>query len=66
MVTEIKVEGMSCEGCERTVVEALEEVEGIETATADHTNSVATVKGSASVMSLIEAISDAGYHAHTS
>lgn len=34
--TEIPVEGMSCTGCERTLASALERVDGVRQAQADH------------------------------
>ena len=34
--TTLEVTGMSCDGCERNVVEALEALEGVSSATADH------------------------------
>ena len=46
MATEktLKIEGMMCPNCERHVKEALEKIDGVESATADHTKSCATVK----------------------
>lgn len=63
MSRQITVEGMSCEGCEQAVVEALEAVDGVVGATADRTTESATVDGEADVDDLIAAITDAGYSA---
>jgi len=41
----ITVEGMSCEHCEQSVTEALEGVDGVESATADRESKSATVVG---------------------
>lgn len=59
----ITVEGMSCEGCEQTVEEALEEVSGVESATADNEANTVTVEGEADTQMLVDAIDDAGYEA---
>ncbi|RKD89270.1 heavy-metal-associated domain-containing protein [Halopiger aswanensis] len=59
----ITVEGMSCEHCEQTVEEALEDVEGVSEATADSDAETATVEGSADPDALVGAVEDAGYDA---
>lgn len=59
----ITVEGMSCDHCEQTVEEALEEVGGVTTATADHDAGTATVEGAAEPETLVSAVEDAGYDA---
>lgn len=56
---------MSCGNCEAAVVGALEDVEGVESATADHTTDSATVEGEADPLDLIVAVQDAGYEADT-
>lgn len=63
MSTNLTVEGMSCENCEATVVEALEGVDGVEDATADHDAGTATVEGDADPLDLVVAVNDAGYDA---
>lgn len=65
MSTELSVTGMSCTDCEASVVEALEAVEGVESATADHGSDTATVSGEADSLDLIVAVEDAGYDADT-
>jgi copper chaperone len=59
----ITVEGMSCGGCEQTVEEALMDVPGVESATADHESNSVTVEGEAAVDDLVAAVEDAGYDA---
>lgn len=59
----ITVTGMSCEGCEQTVEEALQEVSGVTSASADHEADEVTVDGDADVQALVDAIDDAGYEA---
>ena len=63
MSTTLTVEGMSCEHCEQTVVEALESVEGVERASADRERGQATVEGAADAETLVAAVEDAGYDA---
>jgi copper chaperone CopZ len=59
----IAVEGMSCEHCEQTVEEVLEEVEGVTSATADRDSESATVEGFAERNELVTVVEDAGYDA---
>jgi copper chaperone CopZ len=61
----ITVEGMSCEHCEQTVEEALEEVEGVTSSSADRDSESATVEGSAKMDELVSVVEDAGYDAST-
>lgn len=65
MATEktLKVEGMMCPNCERHVREALEKIDGVETATADHNKKEAVVKLTKDVpnSAFEKAITDAGY-----
>lgn len=63
MSQSITVEGMSCEHCEQSVTEALEGVDGVESATADRERSSATVEGTADASALVEAVREAGYDA---
>jgi copper chaperone CopZ len=65
MATTLTVEGMSCEGCERTVEDALKTVAGVENAQADRTSNSATVEGDADTDALVNAVTDAGYTAGT-
>ena len=59
----LTVEGMNCGGCEQTVEEALESVDGVERASADHEAGSATVEGEAGDDELVDAVEDAGYSA---
>ncbi|MFC7020283.1 MULTISPECIES: heavy-metal-associated domain-containing protein [Haloarcula] len=63
MTQTITVEGMTCEHCEQTVEEALEEVEGVTSATADRDSESATVEGSAEQDELVTVVEAAGYDA---
>ncbi|WP_181686273.1 heavy-metal-associated domain-containing protein [Halorhabdus salina] len=63
MTRTITVTGMSCGHCEQSVVEALEALDGITTATADHEAEEATVEGEADPDALVAAVEDAGYEA---
>lgn len=63
MTQTITVEGMSCEHCEQTVEEALENVDGVTAATADRETDSATIEGAAEPAALVSAVSEAGYDA---
>lgn len=63
MTTTLTVTGMSCGHCEETVVEALEGVAGVESASADNEADRAVVEGDAPVADLVAAVEDAGYEA---
>jgi len=63
MTQTITVEGMSCEHCEQTVEEALENVDGVTAATADRETDSATIEGAAEPAALVNAVSQAGYDA---
>ncbi|MDR5657073.1 heavy-metal-associated domain-containing protein [Halodesulfurarchaeum sp. HSR-GB] len=59
----LRVEDMSCDGCEDIVETALEEVSGVEEASADHEANTAVVEGDADVEDLLDAVDYAGYTA---
>lgn len=63
MTHSLTVEGMSCEGCESTVAEALESVDGVTDVAVDHEADSATVEGTAATSDLVSAVEDAGYDA---
>lgn len=63
VTTKLTVTGMSCSGCEQTVVDALTDVDGVESATADSDTDVALVEGDADADDLVSAVEDAGYSA---
>jgi copper chaperone CopZ len=62
---ELEISGMSCDNCVRHVKEALEAVRGVQAATVDLKEAVATVQVEPRVITehLIEAIEEAGYQA---
>lgn len=64
MTTTITVEDMSCEHCEQTVAEALQDVSGVTDVNVDREAEQASVDGNADVSALVEAVEDAGYTAH--
>ena len=59
----LRVEDMSCDGCEDIVETALEEVTGVESASADQESATAVISGEAEVEDLIDAVDHAGYSA---
>lgn len=63
MAQEITVHGMSCEGCETTVEEALAAVDGVSEVRVNRETDSATIDGTAESDELIMAIEDAGYDA---
>lgn len=64
MTTTITIEDMSCEHCEQTVAEALQDVSGVTDVNVDREAEQASVDGNADVSALVEAVEDAGYTAH--
>lgn len=63
-MTTITVEDMSCEHCEQTVAEALQDVNGVTDVSVDREAEQAIVDGDADVSALVAAVEDAGYTAH--
>ncbi|MDG5819549.1 cation transporter [Natronococcus sp. A-GB7] len=63
MSQRITVSGMSCEGCEESVQEALTAVSGVTAVDVDRTTEAASIEGSASVDELVAAVEGAGYEA---
>ena len=61
----ISVEGMTCEHCEQTVEEALQDVSGVTDVDVDREAERATVDGDAETGELVDAVEDAGYTAST-
>ena len=60
----LEVKGMTCEGCENTVVSNIRKLDGIQDATASHTRKEAIVRFDStrtSVEAISKAIADAGY-----
>ncbi|MHC1706993.1 MAG: copper ion binding protein [Bacteroidales bacterium] len=61
---ELKVEGMTCTGCENTIQTAVSELPGVSTIKADHLAGKATVAfdtTKTTVASIADAIKNAGY-----
>ena len=63
MSQQITVSGMSCEGCEERVEEALITVPGVTAVAVDRTTETATIEGPAPVDELVASIEEAGYEA---
>lgn len=61
MPHQMEVHGMSCEGCEETVAEALQTVAGVTTVRVNHKADTAVVEGSTDLSDLVAAVEDAGY-----
>lgn len=59
----LRVEDMSCEGCEDIVENALEEISNVESAEADEEAGTVVVEGDADVQDLLDAVDYAGYSA---
>lgn len=60
----IEVKGMTCEGCENTIVKNLDAIAGVEKATASHLDSVALVtfdQSQTSIDELVKSIENTGY-----
>ena len=56
------VKGMTCGGCEKAIVSAIQKVEGVKAAKADHATSTVIVEGEGMELDAIRgAIEDAGY-----
>ena len=64
VTTVLKVEGMMCEHCEATVVQAVQEVPGVLVASADHTSGevIISTEGSPDLEKIAEAIEAQEYH----
>ena len=63
MVTVLKIEGMSCQHCQRRVKQALESISGVQSAEVSLEQKTATVSHDENTakQQLIEAVEDAGY-----
>jgi copper chaperone len=57
----IGVEGMSCGHCEETVEDALADVDGVTSATADNESGEVSYEGDADRDAVAAAVEDAGY-----
>lgn len=63
MTIALSIEGMSCEHCEQTVADALDDLPGVTSVAVDHEMGTATVEGQADERDLVAAVADAGYEA---
>lgn len=63
MTMEITVDDMTCDGCEDIVEDAVEDVSGVDSATADRDEDVVTVEGDTEPEDVVEAVDMAGYSA---
>lgn len=61
MTRTLNVNGMSCAGCEQTVVDSLEELDGVADASADNETGVVSVEGDVSDETIFDAVENAGY-----
>ncbi|HAH66521.1 MAG TPA: hypothetical protein DCL72_13855 [Rhizobiales bacterium] len=59
----LKVSGMTCEGCARTIERVLSRVAGVESAKVDFDLGIGIVRGTAGATELISAVVQAGYGA---
>ncbi len=57
----LKIEGMMCEGCVKSVKEALEKIPGITSVDVNLKKGTAVVQGDADDETLIKAVVDAGF-----
>lgn len=57
----IKIEGMMCEGCVKSVEESLKKIPGVTSVAVNLKKSTATVQGDAEDDALIRAVVDAGF-----
>lgn len=61
--TTLSIKGMHCEGCARTVEEALREVPGVATVSVDLDHDTAVIEGGGASENLLDAVRAAGYTA---
>ena len=59
----LKISGMNCKGCARTVERVLSRVAGVESAKVDFDHGTGIVRGTAQATELISAVMQAGYGA---
>ncbi|UFA51707.1 cation transporter (plasmid) [Deinococcus radiophilus] len=63
MMTDLKIEGMSCGHCVAAVEKALRGVEGVEAASVNLDEGTATVQGNVDLTTLMAAVAEEGYTA---
>ncbi|PRY63109.1 Cu+-exporting ATPase [Vreelandella songnenensis] len=59
----LAISGMTCAGCVKSVQSALEQTQGVASASVNFATHIAQVSGSAEPQALIDAVASAGYHA---
>jgi len=62
-ITRLSLSGISCAGCVSSIETALNNVEGVASASVNFAEHTATIEGDAPVATLLRAVSDAGYAA---
>lgn len=63
MTTELKINGMSCGHCVKSVESALKQVPGVQSVQVDLAGGKATVQGDADQGALVSAVKEEGYSA---
>jgi copper chaperone len=63
MITELKIDGMTCGHCEKAVQKALAGVQGVEHVEVDLAAGSARVQGSADLAALVAAVQEEGFQA---
>lgn len=63
MNTELKIEGMTCQHCQKAVEQALAAVNGVERVEVDLAAGSARVAGNAALAALIAAVEEEGFQA---
>ncbi|MCH9626721.1 MAG: Copper-exporting P-type ATPase [Chlamydiales bacterium] len=63
--TELKIEGMHCVACEKTIRDSLKKVPGVEDATVSFIAKQAIITGTALPEELIKSVQSVGYNAHS-
>jgi copper chaperone len=61
--TELNIEGMTCEHCQKAVKGALERVPGVQRAAVDLNGHSASIEGAADVQLMLRAVEEEGYRA---
>lgn len=61
MSTQLTVRGMSCDGCESSVEDALEALDGVTAAHADNEADAVTIEGEVDLDQARAAVEEAGY-----
>lgn len=63
-MTSVRVQGMTCQGCESVVETAVEMLDNVQTVDADRYENVVTVEGDVTVEEVADKVELAGYTAH--